>query len=185
MSLSSLYRMPLSADQGWPEIAQRHPSFRRLFLTLVLPLSLVPPLMLYYAGTSHPEVFPPQIDVKPWGEVAVVFFLAEIATLGFMGWLVRQVAASHGLAIDYHDAYVVAAIAPVPMWLSALGLLVPNLAAVIIVALAGLALSCGLVYHGVEALARTREDVVAAGIAQVVIGAGLIAWVLLLLIALA
>jgi hypothetical protein len=185
MSLSSLYWMPLSADRGWPDLVKRHPGLVRLALTLVLPLSLVPPLMLYYAGTHHPDVFPPQIGVKAWGEVAVVFFLAEIATLAVMGWLVRQVATSHGLAIDYHDAFVVASIAPVPMWLSALGLFVPNLAFAVVVALAGLALSCGLVYHGVEALCRTREDVVAAGIAQVVIGAGLIAWVLLLLVALA
>ena len=184
MTLSSIYRMPLSADQGWPEVVTRHPGLVRLYLKLVLPLSLVPPLMLYYAGTQHPGMFPFQIGIKPWGEVALVFFVAEIATLGIMGWLVRQVGNSHGLAIDYHDAFVVASIAPVPMWLSALGLFVPNLVFASIVALAGLALSCGLVYHGVQALCRMREDVVAAGIAQIVIGAGLICWMLLLLIAL-
>lgn len=78
-----------------------------------------------------------------------------------------------------------AAIAPVPMWLSSLGLLIPSLTAAVIIAIGGLALSCGLVYHGIEALCRTREDVIVAGIVQIVIGAGLIAWALLLLLALA
>ena len=185
MSPMSLYRMPLSAEQGWPELARSRPGLARLFLFLVLPLSLLPPLMLYYAGTQHPEIFPLEIGRKPWGQVAVVFFLAEIGTLLFMGWLVRAVAASHGLTLDYHDAYMVASIAPVPMWLSSLGLLVPDLTAAVVIAIGGLALSCGLVYHGIESLCRTREDVIAANIVQIVIGAGLIAWALLLLVALA
>jgi hypothetical protein len=185
MTLSSLYRMPLSAERGWPELARLHPGLGRLFATLVLPLALLPPLMLYYAGTRHPEIFPPVIGHKAWGEVAVVFFVAEIVTLLAMGWLVRQVAGSHGLAIDSHNAYLLASIAPVPMWLSALGLLVPSFAFAVAVALVGLALSCGLVYHGFEALGRTREGVVAAGVVQIVIGVGLIAWALLLLVALA
>jgi hypothetical protein len=115
--------------------------------------------------------------------MAVVFFLAEIGTLLFMGWLIRQVAASHRLTLDYHDAYMVASIAPVPMWLSSLGLLVPDLTAAVIIAIGGLAPSCGLVYHGIESLCRTREDVIAANIVQILIGAGLIGWALLLLVA--
>lgn len=185
MSPSSLYRMPLSADQGWPELASHHPGLAKLLLLLVLPLSLLPPVMLYYAGTQHPEIFPPEIGHKPWAEVAVIFFLAELGTLLIMGWLIKQVAGANKLTLDYPGAYTLASILPVPMWLSSLGLLIPNLTAAVIIALAGLALSCGLAYHGIEALCRTREDVVAASIVQIVIGAGLIAWALLLLVALA
>ena len=185
MNLHGLSQLPLSAERGWPELVRIRPGLLRLFGFLVLPLSLLPPAMLYYAGTHHPEMFGEVYGRKPWGQVAAVFFTAEIVTLVAMGWLIRQVAGTNKLEIDYHDAYMLAAIAPVPMWLSSLGLLIPNLFASVIIAIVGVGLSCGILYHGILALCRTREDVVAGGIVQTVIGMGLVAWAFLLLLALA
>ena len=105
------------ALRGWPELVRIRPGLLRLFVFLVLPLSLLPPAMLCFAGTHHPEMFGDVYSRKPWGQVAAVFFTAEIATL--------------------------------------------------------------------LALCRTREDVVAGGIVQTVIGMGLVAWAFLLLLALA
>lgn len=182
MKLSTLTHLPLSADQGWPEIERMHPRLVRLLAFIVLPLSLLPPLMLMYAGNVHPEMFPAQLADKEWGTVAGVFFLAEVGTLAFMGWLIRQVAQTSGLRIDYHDAYLLAAIAPIPLWLSALGLFVPSFAFNVVLSLVALVLSCGIIYHGIEGLCHTREDVSAAGVVQTVIGAGLVAWALLLML---
>ena len=95
-----------------------------------------------------------------------------------MGWLIKLVAESNRLKIDHHDAYLLAAIAPIPLWLSSLGLLVPNLALNAGLSLAALGLSCVIIYHGVEGLCHMREDVTAA-IVQSVISASLIAWSLL------
>jgi hypothetical protein len=185
MSLLALSQLPFSAQRGWPELASMRPSLARMFLFVVLPLSLVPPLMLYYAGTHHPQMFPADYTRKPWVDVAAVFFVAEIATVLLMGWLIRQVARTNQLQIDQHDSFMLAAIAPVPMWLSALGLLVPNFLFAVIVAIVGLVLACSIVHHGILALCRTREEVLAEGIVQTVIGAGLVAWVLLMVLALA
>jgi hypothetical protein len=184
MSLLSLSKLSMSPEYGWPELARERPSLAKVFALLVLPLSLLPPIMLYYAGTHHPEIFPGEAGTKDWARIALVFFLAELGTLAMMGWLVRQLAETSGLAIDYHDAYLLASIAPVPMWLSALGLLVPSLAFNVVVALAATGVSCALVHRGIEGLGRTREDVTAASITQIVIGAGLVAWALLLVLAL-
>ncbi len=185
MTPMSISRLTFSSEQGWPELLQRRPPLSRVFAFIVLPLALLPPLMLYFAGTHHPEVFPSQFAGRSWSTIAVLFFAAEMFTLLLMGWLIRQVAQTHQLRIDYHDAYLLAMIAPVPMWLSSLGLLVPSLAFNAVVSLAGLAMSCALVYHGIEGLSRTREGVTAAGIVQIVIGAGLVAWALLLVLVLA
>ena len=182
MKLSTLSHLPFSAEVGWPEIERTHPRLAKLFAFIVLPLSLLPPAMLYYAGTRYPEVFLPQAAGKDWGLIAGVFFLAEMATLLVMGWLIREVSQTDGLHIDSHDAYLLAAIAPIPLWLSSLGLLVPSLAFNAILSLAALVLSCGIIYRGIEGLCHTREDVSAAGIVQIVIGAGLIAWALLLML---
>jgi hypothetical protein len=180
MNLVSLSKLPFSTTQGWPELEKIHPGLLKVFAFIVLPLSLLPPGMLYYAGSNYSEVFLKGAAGKAWGEIAVVFFLAEMLTFLGMGWLIKQVAESNQLKIDYHDAYLLAAIAPIPLWLSSLGLLVPSLAFNAGLSLAALGLSCGIIYHGVEGLCHTLEDITAGAIVQTVIGVGLIAWALLL-----
>ncbi len=180
MNLVSLSKLPFSTTHGWPELEKIHPGLLKVFAFVVLPLSLLPPLMLYYAGSNYPEVFIKGAVNKAWGEIAVLFFLAEMLTFLGMGWLIKQVAESNRLKIDYHDAYLLAAIAPIPLWASSLGLLVPSLAFNAVLSLAALGLACGIIYHGVEGLCHTLEDMAAAVIVQAVIGAGLIAWALLL-----
>lgn len=185
MNVHALSRLPVSVADGWPELIRTRPSLLRIFALVVLPLSLLPPLMLYWAGTQHPEVFPPELRAKPWAEVAATFFVAELVTLAAMGWLIRRIALGYGLELDYHDSYLLASITPVPMWLSALGLLVPTLLFAAVVATAGLVLSCAILYHGIQAYCRTRDDVAAAGLVRTVLGLGFAAWCALLAIALA
>lgn len=180
MNLLALARLPLSADQGWPELARRRPTIRSIFSFLVLPLSLLPPALLYFAGTHYPDAFLHSSQQKDWPAVAIVFFLAEMGTFAAMGWLIKQVAQSNALKIDYHDAYLLAAIAPVPLWLSSLGLLIPDLLANMVISTTAMGVSCALMYQGLLALGRRREEIVAAWVVQIVIGAGLIAWALLL-----
>lgn len=183
MSLLSFAKLPLSADEGWPDLVRIHPGILKVVLFLVLPLSLLPPAMLYFAGTHYPEVFGPAAQPRDWALAAAVFLVAELATFTLMGWLIKQVGDTNGLAIDHHDAYLLAAIAAVPLWLSSLSLLVPNLTFNAAVSAIALALSCALLYQGLQALGRKREAVVATEVVQIVIGAGLIAWALLLVLA--
>lgn len=98
-----------------------------------------------------------------------------------MGWLIKAIAETNSVDIDTHDAYMLAGIAPIPLWLSSLGLLVPSLLFNAFVSLVALGLSCSIIYHGIYALCHMHEEVVAASITQTVIGAGLIAWALLLI----
>jgi hypothetical protein len=72
-----------------------------------------------------------------------------------------------------------AALAPIPLWLSSLGLLVPNLLFTVTLAAFALALSCRAVYHGIVELGGAREPVTAVWITQIAVGGALIPWVLL------
>lgn len=182
MKLSALPFLPLSDKQGWPEIEHQHPRLARFFAFIVLPLSVLPPLMLYYAGTHYSQGFLAQMGDKNWGFIALAFFLTEVGTLLGMGWLIKQITATYRLPIDYHDAYLLAGMAPIPLWLSALGLFVPSLAFNAVLSLAALGLSCGIIYHGIKGLGHTHEDVTVGSIVQSVIGAGLIAWAMLLML---
>jgi hypothetical protein len=183
MKLNSFAKLPLCADEGWPELALRRPGILEVFVLVVLPLSLLPPAMLYFAGTHYPEAFGLALRQTDWAAVAGILFLAEIGTFLFMGWLIAEVAKTHALAIDHRAAYLLAAIAPVPMWLSSLGLLVPDPAFNGVASLSAFVLSCALLYQGVRAFGRSRDELVAAAIVQIVVGAVLIGWALLFALA--
>lgn len=90
--------------------------------------------------------------------LAAVFFLAEVATVLAMGWLIK----SNRLEFDDYAAYLIAALAPMPLWLSSVGLLVPNLLFTATIAAAALAFSCRAVYQGIVGLGRVREPATAA-----------------------
>jgi hypothetical protein len=182
MLISSIPQMVVSSKAGWPQLERLQPSLSHLLFTLVIPLLLLPPVMLYYVGTEHGDAFVAGYGSKSWGMIATVFFLAEATTLVLMGWFIKQVAAANKAAISTHDAYMLACIAPIPLWLSSLGLLVPSLAFNVGVSLVALAATSGLIYHGVYALCRMHDEVTAAGITQTVMGAGLAGWALLLVL---
>lgn len=185
MKILSFPKMVFSSSEGWPELASIHPAIVKVFFFLVLPFSLLPPAMLYLSGTYYGDVIVQGYGSKPWELISVLFFLVEMATFAVMGWLIKQIAQAHKVEVDYHDAYVLAAITPVPLWLSSLGLLVPSLAFNIAVSLSALGASCALIYHGIYALCHMHEEVTAAGITQAVIGAGLAAWAVLLMMIMA
>lgn len=175
-------RMALSEHAGWDELRRIPTPIAQLLLRLTLPLSLLPPLMVYYAGTYHGDAFMAGFSGKHWLPIGAAFIVAEWATVAGMGWVVRSIAAAHHVACAYRHAYLVAMLAPVPLWLSSLALLVPSFGPAIVLSLCALALSAGIVYHGVRALLGVTEDVVAASITFGVTGVGLIAWALLLLV---
>lgn len=91
-----------------------------------LPLSLLPPTMICYTDESMGDVFVPGVTPAQWHVAAGIFFLAELFTGPIMVWLIHLVARVNNAATDYCACFTLAAIAPVPMWLSSLILFVPN-----------------------------------------------------------
>lgn len=184
MNLMQTPKMIFSFHEGWDELVRIHPSIARLFALVVLPLSLLPPAMIYYAGGSYGDVFDPGVTPAQWHAAAGIFFLAELLTVPAMAWLIHLVVRANEVDADYHECFTLAAIAPIPLWLSSLALFVPSLFANVVVG--GLAMACsfGLIYHGVSTLFRMREEVGAFQIATVIAGAGLLAWLLLMQIVL-
>lgn len=171
--------LPFASARDWSELARRRPALPRVLAFPVLPLALLPPLVLYLAGTLDPARFPPALARGSWGALAAAFFATEVATWLALGWLIACAARSSRVAIDRPTAYLIAALAPVPLWLSSLGLLVADLVVTLGLAGLALALSCRAVYHGIAILGGVRESVTAAWITQIAVGGALIPWVLL------
>jgi hypothetical protein len=167
---------------GWDELRENPPSLGKLVSSVVLQLSLVPPIMMYYAGTSYGDAFTVELANKEWGFITTIFFLAELLTFAVMGWLIYQVGNTQSAQISFHNAYLLAAIAPIPLWLSALALLVPSLLFAAFVAVVALTLSCYTVYQGLRGLCLIREDVEAMSITYTVMAASVMAWGILLML---
>ena len=184
MSAMQMPRMIFSFHAGWDELIRLHPSIAKLFALLVLPLSLLPPAMIYYAGGSHGEILAPGVTPGQWHAAAGIFLVAELLTVPAMAWIIHLVSRANDVATDYHACFTLAAIAPVPLWISSLALFIPNLLTNVVVG--GLALLCsvGLIYHGVYALFGMRDDLKAMQMSTVIAGAGLLAWLLLVQIVL-
>jgi hypothetical protein len=83
---------------------------------------------------------------------------------------------------SYEQAFTLAAIAPTPLWLSALALFIPNAwVNGVVVALAWVA-SAALIYHGVYPLFRLQDESKARVMGSFVLMAGIIAWIALLVV---
>lgn len=181
MKMSNLAKMPFSANEAWRELSSLvDAQVARIFLSLVVPLSLLPPAMIYLAGNHYGDALFEGLGSKPWARIAVLFFIGEMLSVGLMGWLIKQVVKNWNGNISYRNAYLLAAIAPVPLWFSSLGLLAPSIALNAGVSFIALCLSSGLIYQGIRSMSGVTEDVEAGAVTQVVFGAGLMVWGLLL-----
>lgn len=178
MNLHSLSKMPFSSGAAWPEFVRLDKGVAKVFLYLVVPFSLLPSAMIALAGMQYGNGF----SDSYWIGIAIVFFLAEITSVSLMSWLIEYSAKAHGEKISYRNAYLLAAIAPIPLWFSSLGLLAPGLMFNAMVSLVALCLSCGLVYHGVRSFCNIQEGTHTGSITRVVFGAGLVAWGVLLML---
>lgn len=177
MDLRTLAALPLSADSGWPRLLQKRPGPWQLLLQLVLPVSLVPPAVLYMVLTS--PRYRPAVDTGQGGLYAFVVLISEFVSVAFASRLLRWVAGTYGLSVAGSDAYMLAALAPLPLWLATASVALPGVALSVMMPLLGLLLGCCIAFHGLVAICKPREAFAAAGIVQVVASAGLAGWGLL------
>ena len=166
---------------AWSVFDKTHPRLYRVFFFLVLPLSLLPPAMLYYAGTYHGDVVSHGFSDRNWATIGLLFLIAEMVTIAAMGPVIQWVAWLNGAKVNLQNAYMLAFVAPLPLWLSSLGLIVPNLFFISALAVAALVLTAFIIYHGVATLLHIAEDIVAGSIAYGVMACGMIAWALLMI----
>ena len=177
MNITELARLPFSGNGAWSELRRLDLSIPFLTWVVVVPMSFLPTVLLYYAGTHYGDAFMQGFGDKEWRFITTILFLAELLTFFVMGWLIHAVMNSHQLKIRYQDAYLLAATAPLPLWLSSPALLMPVLAVSVVAVFAALFLSCALVYQGVRSFCeRSDNDVVVMSATYTVMAASLMAW---------
>ena len=186
MLMSHIPAMLVSEKAGWEEIDRSHFSSRWFLKSVVLPMSLLPPVLYAYAELVHPgAVFPlsvPALTPMQLIVSGVVFYVAQLLMVGYMAMLIQRMSLGRDHDPGYDSAYALAAIAPVPLWLASLSLLVPSIPFVVAVGAAAWVASILLIRHGVRPLLHIADEKTAHYVANVVTGAGIAAWIGLLVV---
>lgn len=186
MMMSHIPHMLVSEKDGWEEIDRSHFSARWFFKSLVLPMSLLPPVLYAFAELVYPgAIFPlsvPALTPMQLAVSGVVFYVVQLLMVGYMAMLIQRMSLARDHDPGYDSAYALAAIAPVPLWLASLSLLVPSLGFVLAVGAVAWVASILLIRHGVRPLLHIGDEKTAHHVANVVTGAGIVAWIGLLVV---
>lgn len=183
MSILHIHKL-FTSPHGWNALSQTQPSALKLFILLALPFSLVPPLMLEYAGHHVGAILFPDTPGMAWSLAALFFLMAELLTVPLMAWTIQSVARSKGIESSDRAAFMLAAIAPVPLWLSSLVLFYDQILLIMAGVTLGLVGSVVLIFRGVQSILNVDEGLIAIDIAYTVTALGLIAWVVLVMLGL-
>lgn len=157
MNLTRIPALLLSPRSGWQALMKNPPTTTRTFVNVALPFTLLPPAMIMLAANTVGAAHFPAVEAGMWELVALVFLAAELLSVFLMAWAVDAAVRSKGGKRDMHGAFLVAAIAPLPLWISSLGLLHSSLVVAGGLPLLGLAASAVLIRHGVRSVLHMQE----------------------------
>lgn len=179
-------KMLVSHEEGWNWLMRLHPSETRLYLGYAVPLSVIPPVMLFYAWHAYRQALPAAISISMSQALllCVIFFLVEVVMVPIMGAVIQRIGEVADINLPFQDAFALAAVVPTPLWIAPLFLLVPSLllnAAVLACALIAVGL---LIYQGVPKVFAIEDRSTSLLLAGSVIAAGLVAWVGMMVLAL-
>ncbi len=170
-------KMLTSHAEGWDWLMRTHPSVARMYLAYVVPMSLIPPAMLFYASRTYTDIPMLQISADKALFIAAVFFITELIMVPIMGWVVQSIGNVADAHPPYHDAFALAAVVPTPLWLAPLALFIPNLYFAMLVMLFALGASAALIYQGVDRVFDLTDEGKTLLVAGSVFATGLVAWV--------
>ena len=180
MSFAHFPAMLISETEGWSDIERAHPHARSLFFGLVMPLSIIPPAMYAFAERVYPgAVFPLSVPAMTGGELltsGIVLFAVQLVMVSFMAMMIQRMAMNQDHDPGFESAYTLAAIAPVPLWLSSLALFVPSLAFNLLVVAVAWVASVALIRHGVRPMLKINDARKAHFVSNLVTVAGVMAW---------
>lgn len=180
MSLLNLFWLFVVPNKGWRHLMQSRLSMHRLYLLHVVPLSLIPPLFIYFAAGNYAGDILPVLSQAQLLLVSIILFIVELVAVPLMALLLRHLAEIADSHPSYHDAFTLAAVAPTPLWLVPIVFLIPNMLVDLIALTMALMATAGFIYYGIPTVFRIKERGHAMLLFGAVLTAGIIAWVFLM-----
>lgn len=176
MNPINLFWLFASPAKGWSSLVQSRPSIHQLFLLHAVPFSLIPPLMVYFAGNQYGGQFFPGLSPVKLLLVAVAFFIVELMIVPFMGVIIRQLGEVAEIHPSYKDAFILAAVAPTPLWIAPLFLLVPSVMLNLLAVSLAMMATAGFIYYGIPVVLKLEERGHAMLLFGAILTAGVVTW---------
>jgi hypothetical protein len=176
MNPMTLFKLFFKPTAGWESLMASKPTMHRLFLLHVLPFALIPPVMIYVVGKSHTILF---FDLLPGSKlflVALILFLVQLVVVPVMASIVRQLAEIAESHPTYRQAFTLAAVAPTPLWMAALFLVVPDIIVNIAVTSLAMMASAGFIYYGIPVVFKIKDPGHVSLLFGAILMAGATAW---------
>lgn len=168
----------------WDTFTHTHLSTMKLFFSYALPLSIIPPAMIYYAGVTYRGGILPELTTMQLLDIGIVFFAAELAMTFLMAYIIQRLGQLVDIKPPFEDAYKLTLVVLTPVWLAPLFLFIPSLVLNLIVAALALILSGMLIFYSVPPILKVEEEGHATLLSGAVLAAGLVAWVSMMLLTL-
>lgn len=184
MSPMMFPRMFSSHGEGWDWLMRIHPSVTRMFFSYVLPMSIIPPAMLFYAGHTYRGAPLPEVGTPQLMAIVTLFFITELVAVPLMAKVIQRLGQVADCQPAYHDAYALAAVAPTPLWLAPLCLFIPSLLFNVMVGVLAWFGAGLLIYQGVYRVYGVEDEGHSLLLAGSVLAAGLVAWAAMMVLTL-
>src|SRR6516165_10449574 len=108
MNLLAFPKMIFSYDAGWRDLAEIHPTVTKTFFFYVVPMSLLPPAMVYYAGMRYGSVILPHIGANELLLIAIVFYIADVVMVPLVALVIQRLAEVASVSPSYENAFTLA-----------------------------------------------------------------------------
>ncbi len=161
---------------GWNTFTHSHMSVLRLFLLYALPLSVVPPVMIYYAGVSYGVHLLSSLSTTQLEVIGIVFFLAELAMTFLFASVIQRLAEWVDVKPAFEDCYKLTVVVATPLWLAPLFLYIPSVILNLATGAAALMLSGMLIFYSVPSIIRVEEKGHAILLSGSILAVGLVVW---------
>ena len=176
MSLLNLFWLFVLPTKGWSHLMHTKLSMHRLYLLHVIPLSLIPPLFIYFAADKYAGNLLPILSSPKLLLVAVILFIVQLVAVPVMALVIRQLAEVAEITPTYQDAFTLATVAPTPLWLVPVCfLIIPNMLVNLVALTLAMMATVGFIYYGIPIVFRIKERGHAMLMFGAVLTAGLIA----------
>lgn len=149
MNLTTLFKLFWTPTAGWQELLATRPSMPRLFMLHVVPLASIPPLMIFLIAMSADSTFLiGTLSPRKLILVGLILFIIQLIAVPMMALLIKQLGEVVNIQPTFQSAFTLAAVAPTPLWLSALLLVAPSFIVLVTFGSLSLMASFGLIYYG-------------------------------------
>jgi hypothetical protein len=164
----------------WDTFTHSHMSVLKLFLRYTVPMSILPPAMIYYAGVTYGGEMLPALSATQLVSIGILFYIVELAMTFAVAYVIQQLGEWVQIKPAFEDSYKLAVVVPTPLWLAPLFLFIPSFMLNLTAGAAALILSGMLIYYSVPPILKVEEKGHAILLSGCILAAGMVAWALMM-----